>query len=325
MNVDHPFLPASDGVTADQLGPAVKSTLAYPLGFPRVDGYDGVLIYREALPVGPPLLELALGRWSRVPIAYDIDDPIFLRSMSESSVHPVSRWLKDSGRADSIARIADVTICINDLIADRMRPYARNVEVIPNAIDLARYTPRPPPSTDGPCVFGFSGSPSTVSQLLEIRGALSRVAREVPSSLHVVGGACPFRLEQAPVVAVRWTAADELKILQAFDVGLAPAPDEDIFRYKSPVKVLLYMAVGLPVVASPLGMATRIIRHGENGFLASTEQEWADALIELARNPGLRARMGAEARKTIEERFALTDILPRVSEVFGRLLSGGYA
>jgi glycosyltransferase involved in cell wall biosynthesis len=289
---------------------------------PRLRDFDAALMYREIVPVGPPLLEGLLARRGGLPTAFDIDDPIFLASMAYNDRSPLSRFVKDPSRVARIVEQVDLTLAINEMIADHLRPYARRVEVVPNGIPLHRYTPKviTDADQDRPLRLGYSGSPSTMVQLEAIRGALDAASRAVSSELWVMGGKAPYQLERGSTKELVWTAETEAGHLASFDVGLAPAPDEELYAYKSPVKVLLYMAAGLPVIASPFGMAGRIVRHGETGLLAKTPAEWTDAIVTLSRDADLRARMGAAGRAIVERDYALAALLPRVLGLFEDLM-----
>jgi glycosyltransferase involved in cell wall biosynthesis len=303
------------GHTLEKTWAAVRSMAAYPSHARGVRGSDAVLVYREAMPVGPPMWEEWLAR--RRPLAFDIDDPLFVPS--QSAANPIAARLRPSDKWKRLVTAARVTICINELIADYVRPWARSVEIVPNAIDLTRYPTRAGARESSRPVIGFSGSHSTVRQLDVVREALQRVSKEVAFELQVMGGPPPFALAGAPVVEKEWSPALELIHLHGFDIGIAPAPFDAWNRYKYFVKVLLYMAVGLPVVASAIGSPTQIIQNGENGFLASSTEEWCEHLIRLVRDPALRARVGAAARKTIEEGYSLSAQLPRVLRIFSSL------
>jgi glycosyltransferase involved in cell wall biosynthesis len=274
-------------------------------------GPDDVLfIYREAMPVGPPVVERAMRRASRA-MVYDIDDPIFFPPEGSSAW---TRPFRDSAKWRTLCGLADVTLCINELIAERVRPHARRVEVMPNTVDVAAYAGergvrRVP-------VLGYSGSHTTTDLMRSIEAPLRRLAQEVRLEVHVVGGRATIDIPRGRVVEIAWSAATERDILLGFDIGLAPATDTPWNRYKSFVKVLLYMASGLPVVASPVGLPAQIIRDGENGFLAATDDEWFERLRALIRDPALRRRLGAAAQETISRDFSPEHHLPRVQRVF---------
>jgi glycosyltransferase involved in cell wall biosynthesis len=89
---------------------------------------------------------------------------------------------------------------------------------------------------------------------------------------------------------------------------------------KCGLKVLQYMAAGLPVVANPVGVHREMIVHGETGFLAETPGEWAEAVSLLANNPGLRARFGAAGRKLVESRYSTAAWGSRFAEILRDLI-----
>ncbi len=300
------------GRVASKVWQTVRSMASYPRRVPSVSRFDGVLIVLEAIPIGPPLWEQWIAKRRRIPLAFDFDDPIFLPRTS----HPAAQYLRDPNKWKALCGMATVTTCVNEMVADYVRPYCRRVEVVPNAIDLDRYPRWTGRDRQGPLVLGYSGSHSTMFQLSEIEAALAEVARTSPFRLRLIGGASPFRLDGVEIQEVRWSKETEADTLFGLDIGLAPAPNDEWNKYKSFVKVLLYMAVGLPVVASPIGLAAWVIRDGENGFLARTHSEWVDKLLLLIRDPDLRQRMGLAARATVERDFALSSQLPRVLEIF---------
>ena len=114
---------------------------------------------------------------------------------------------------------------------------------------------------------------------------------------------------------VPWTAEREAEELGDCHAGIMPLPDDEITRGKCGLKALQYMATGRAVVASPVGVNTEIIRDGENGMLASSTDEFVAALMELAHNAGLRHQLGANARKTIEQRYSAEVVAAKFADV----------
>ena len=109
--------------------------------------------------------------------------------------------------------------------------------------------------------------------------------------------------------------------LQSLQVGIMPLPDLPFERGKCGYKLIQYMACGLPVVASPVGVNAQIVEHGVTGFLASSAQEWNDALLRLYNNPDLRQRMGSAGRKKVEEKYSLQVAAPRLLEILEQATS----
>ena len=109
------------------------------------------------------------------------------------------------------------------------------------------------------------------------------------------------------------------------DIGINWLPDDSWSRGKCGLKVLQYMAAGLPVVANPVGMNREMVVHGRTGFLASTPEEWADAIERLASNPKLRQAMGQRGRHLVEERFGVERWAPRFARLVEQVATTGKA
>jgi len=110
------------------------------------------------------------------------------------------------------------------------------------------------------------------------------------------------KMEMDPEEA--WRRADSWQefIFQT-DVGVVPVME----HIKSPHKILNYMAYGIPVICTPTDSHSRIVRHGENGFLAKDREDWIKYL-DILRNPETRAAMGKKARETALVAYSLQSI-----------------
>jgi glycosyltransferase involved in cell wall biosynthesis len=111
-------------------------------------------------------------------------------------------------------------------------------------------------------------------------------------------------LPSVEVVKKRYRVEDEVADLQSFDIGIMPLQDTLWTRGKCGFKILQYMGVGVPAVASPVGINSELIRHGETGFLAADAEAWREALVALATESGLRIRMGAAGRARLVEEYS---------------------
>jgi len=119
------------------------------------------------------------------------------------------------------------------------------------------------------------------------------------------------------LVARPWSELSEADEIGACDVGIMPLPDSPWAEGKCALKLLQYMAAGVPVVASPVGVNADIVSHGENGLLASSPAEWAAALADLAADPALRARLGDAGRATVEAGFSLPEGAQALVKAYG--------
>jgi glycosyltransferase involved in cell wall biosynthesis len=197
----------------------------------------------------------------------------------------------------------------NEFLADRaLRAGARpdRVRVIPTCVEPGRYRPAAHEGTGAGLALVWIGSTSTLQGLERQRTLWERIAREVPGvRLRVISDRTPD-LGAMPVVAVPWSEATEADALAAGDVGVSWVPDDLWSRGKCGLKVLQYMAAGLPVITNPVGVHAEMVNPGVSGYLATTADGWVEAALALAGGPRLRRRMGRAARAAIEAGYSVS-------------------
>ena len=269
-------------------------------------------IEKELWPFVPATIELTLLR--RRPYVLDLDDAIF----HNYDQHPsrVVRRLYGT-KIDRLMAGAALVAAGNEYLAARARAAgARWVEVLPTVIDLDRYPAprlRAAGAPAGVVTVGWIGSPATAHYLAQIAEPLARLARERRVRLVVVGGG-PVDLPGLDVTTVPWTEATEVESIAGFDIGVMPLADSPWERGKCGYKLIQYMACGVPVVASPVGVNTAIVSEGVNGFLATTPDDWHAALAKLAGDAALRARLGHKGRERVEADYCVQVTVPRLAQ-----------
>lgn len=255
--------------------------------------YDVILVQRGLLRwKSPPVLEGVLrviaGKLCGRSIVYLCDDALY------SVARPAY--------ADARFRWADWVVTGNAEIAARARQSNPNVFMLEGTIDTPRY-PVKQHTVKARVVIGWVGhaAPEYVASLVP---ALRRLSRERDIVLHVVSDRPLVAPELGDVVLNEvWRPDREFSVFADFDIGVMPLTDTPFNRGKEGFKVKEYMAAGLPVVCSPVGHNVALVEDGVNGVLADTEDEWVEALRRLCDDPALRGRLGAEGRRTVEERF----------------------
>lgn len=269
--------------------------------------YDVIFIHREACPFGPPLFEW-LFYLSGKPIIFDFDDAIFLQNF-----HPTNRIyrsLKFSSKTKHIIRMASVVIAANRFLEEYARRFNKNVHVIPTSVDTDIFVPNRK-NSPGTLTIGWVGSPTTASYLRLIYSALKRLGQKYDFVFKVVGADSQIAVEGVKVQNSGWEMGKEIEDFQSIDIGVYPLPDTEWARGKASFKAIQYMAVGVPVVASPVGMNAELIQEGINGFLAAAEEEWFTKISRLIEYPELRRRISLEGRRTVEEKFSVKVNSPR--------------
>ena len=118
------------------------------------------------------------------------------------------------------------------------------------------------------------------------------------------------------------------EIVAAADIGVAPYDTGRLGQlrlgfYWSPLKVFEYMASGLPTVTIPRWPLSDIVRDGKEGvlFREADPDDLVRALVMLADDPGLRARLGEKARARVVERFSWARHCEQLEDVLRRLVS----
>jgi glycosyltransferase involved in cell wall biosynthesis len=200
----------------------------------------------------------------------------------------------------------------NEYLAQRARDAgARRVEIIPTVIDLERYTPKTDYDTQVPTIV-WIGSPSTVRYLSTIAQPLAELATRRKFRLRIIGG--QIALPGVDVEYVPWTESGEVASIAACDIGIMPLDDSPWERGKCGYKLIQYMACGLSVVASPIGVNTKIVQEERNGYLANDAASWIERLDALLANPALREGMGRAGRRLVEERYCIQVVAPQLAE-----------
>jgi glycosyltransferase involved in cell wall biosynthesis len=278
-----------------------------------VSSYDLIWIYREAFPIGPALIERWLGRSGMPPIVYDFDDAVFLPNVSDANRLIGSlKWVR---KIPDILRHSTRVVAGNDFLAAFARQYHREVVTIPTCVDTDRFVPRSDTRASTPPIVGWIGSPTTASYLSILSTIFSRVHAHAPFQVKISGAASDVTFPGVPVTNVPWSLAEEVSLFNQCDVGIYPLTDDDWARGKCGFKAIQFMACGVPVVASAVGVNREIIRDGENGFLATTPAEWEQKLLRLLTDEPLRVRFAKAGRQTIEDRFSLRVCAPQVAAV----------
>lgn len=263
-----------------------------------------------------PLPVRWLLRWRRPPVVYDFDDAIFTTEVRRQ--HWLAAWKQRRNAAGlpAMLRLADHALVENKYTAAFAAGHCPLVSTITGPIDTRRYiADSEPAAARDEVVLGWIGSATTLPYLQLIRDPLARLGRRFPQLRLRVIGAVVVELEGLPVEARPWSLEGEVEDLRSFDIGLMPVPDDPWTRGKGGYKLLQYMATGLPVVTSPVGVNCQIVRDGETGFWARTPEEWEERLARLIADPALRRRMGQRGRAAMEAEYTLELHSRRLGEI----------
>jgi glycosyltransferase involved in cell wall biosynthesis len=280
----------------------------------RARSFDLLWIEKELFPWFPSWTELPFLR--RIPYVLDYDDAVF--HYYDQHRNAATRWFLADKHRELIGSAAMV-LCGNEYLARYAREAGGSrVHIVPTAIDLERY---PPPSLKSPEIpyIGWIGQRSTADFLTPLAPILHHIHQAGTARLCAIGAdAAAMGL---PMTYVPWSEETEVQSIHALDIGVMPLVDGPFERGKCGYKLIQYMACGLPVVASPVGVNQQLVEHGVNGFLATTEEEWRLALETLATDKNLRHRMGAAGRRLVEAKYSIQTTAPELVQLLRAVIS----
>jgi len=283
--------------------------------------FDVLLVHRELAPFFAPILLRRL-QATRLPVLFDLDDAVFLPAAGANRLASLLRRPERDTRA--MAQVAVETLAGNEYLATFVDRVGGHSTLLPTTVDTDRFSPRRGKREAGPLRLVWVGTHTTQGYLGEVFPALKTLSEELGVEVVVVSNQPPATLDGLPVRGVPWALSGEISYYQNADIGFYPLPDDPWTRGKCGLKALQFMACGVPVVASPVGVLERMIVPGKTGFLARNTQEWIRAIQTLARDEALRARCGEEGRRLVEEEYSLragTDIL--VGAIHRAVAGGG--
>jgi glycosyltransferase involved in cell wall biosynthesis len=281
---------------------------------------DVIWLEKEAFPWLPWAIERHILP-ANVPIVSDYDDAVF----HNYDLHPNPIVRAALGRKiDKVMARSALVTAGNDYLAERARAAgARHVEVVPTVVDVDAYQPAGTPEPGRPLRIGWMGTPNTWAQYgAPMTDTFEQLAGQTGAVFRLVGARLSGQSGET-FEFIPWSEATEIASIQGMDIGIMPLADSPWERGKCGYKLIQYMACGLPVVASPVGVNPQIVEHGVNGFLARTEADWNNALRTLLNDAKLRHRMGRAGRQKVVSTYSIQAQGPRVAELLATLAAGG--
>jgi glycosyltransferase involved in cell wall biosynthesis len=276
----------------------------------RARKFDVIFVQRSMFRwSSPPAMEWLARRLTGLPIAYHLDDGIWLAARP--------RW------SEIRCRMATTVVTGNEAIAEFATAAGGTIAPIEYAVDASAY-PVKRHEDRSPVIIGYTGI-APDDHLGPIVRPLREVCEATGARVEVVGGLRRPRLgELDPHLDWRpWDPGDEHSWAADFDIGIMPLADTEIHRTKEPLKIKEYMAAGLPLVLSPVGHNRRVVSDGREGFFAAGDDEWRDRLQQLVGDAQLRAELGGNGRSLVLERYDLPRLLDELAALFHRLAEDG--
>lgn len=228
-----------------------------------------------------------------------------------------------------LAEYANVCVAASVFLQDYLSRFGKKVVYLPTGVDTEQFKPQDNKKDNSRVTLGWTGTCYSEDMYANLRFVIDcfgeLAARHSNLFLSLAGEGKFFarvkqelsaNLYKERIAVNDWIAPGRIPdYLRSIDIGLVPLIQDTKFNQaKSPTKLFEYMATALPTVSSRIGETARIIKDGENGFLAGDKEEFIAKAGLLANDADLRRQMGEDARKRAERDFSLA--------VLGRKLYG---
>lgn len=263
--------------------------------FRDIKTFDLVITNRDIVPDLKVLyFERKLKR-NNIPLIVDIDDAVFLGNRKE--------------KMDYVFSCAKKIIVGNEYLKSYTDKFTDSI-IIPTVVDTDKFIPEKKIKKNEVVRIGWSGSDQTARLYLPLIFNVFRLLIDKYKNkvrFLIVSNSKPSLPEdlEQNTEFVTWTEDTEPFLIQQMDIGIMPLIDNAFERGKCGLKLLEYMSVGIPVLASPVGVNTKIIEHGRSGYLCKSERDWAGYLSILIENPELRFKLGKNGRLKVELEYSL--------------------
>jgi glycosyltransferase involved in cell wall biosynthesis len=261
--------------------------------------YDVSLFQRELLSTF-----LTWEPLTKRPRVFDIDDAV---------------WVHRGGHfARCLAHLCDHIICGNQFLAAEFSRWNPNITILPTPVDTSAFYPAADRGNERDPVVGWMGLSSHYPDLYGVEHALAKLLRCHPEAILRIVSDRPPKFQSLPasqVHYVRWTAENQVRLIQEMTIGIMPLNDSVVSRGKCSFKMLLYMACGVPVVVSPVGMNAEVLEKGNVGLGATSESDWVAQLNELLRNPERGFQMGRAGREVVLKNYSVEALVPQLAKI----------
>ncbi len=311
--IDYKIAPFIDAATWKLLytkGNTIAKAWGIAKGFLRrlktvlfdVHSYHYIFIHREAAPIGPPVFEWIIAKLWRKKIIYDFDDAIWIPNTSQSN--KLASSLKAFWKVARICKWSYKIAAGNEYLRSYASQYNNNAVLLPTCVDMERMHNRRKQHNDHPLVVGCTGSHSTLRYLDDIIHVIDNLQQKYDFTFLVIANKKPD-IQLRNWYFMPWNESTEIDDLLKMDIGIMPLEADEWSEGKCGFKLIQYLSLGIPAVASPVGVNKTIIENGINGYLCNTPAEWESALEALIADMDKRRTMGEAGHTKMLQQYSI--------------------
>ncbi len=273
---------------------------------------DTLFIHRDIIPFGFMLLERIL-KFKGCKIILDLDDAVYTDKIEEisSKKNRILYKFKYGRRFDVSIKLADLVVCGNKFIEEHAKMYNKNTIIIPTVVDTNKIIPIKQMKYNQ-LTIGWIGNPGNTKYVLDI---LAQIDDCLISDIKMILiGAKKFDCTQYKHIDIEfydWNMESEYELLKKCNIGIMPLNNSEWAKGKCGLKLLQYMAAGIPVIASKVGVNSEIVVEEYNGYLVDENNSWGQVLNYIISDGIDLEKMGKNARNYVEKEYSINAWLER--------------
>ncbi len=229
-------------------------------------------------------------------------------------------YLTHPRKLPKVIQRASAVIAGNQTLADYSKQYNQNVHIVPTVLDSQNFQPRKKTAREK-LIIGWSGIEYNFKYIHTLGSIFSRLAKKYPVEI-VILAASPPRDFDFPFTFEKWNEKTEVDQIGQFDIAVMPLEMDEWCKGKCGLKLLQYMSLEIPSIATPIGVNSEIVKEGENGFTAISQEQWEHSLVRLIEDPSLRTRLGKAARQTVVDEYSLEVWFPKILNLYKSYCDG---
>lgn len=287
------------------------------------------IIYMQRLMHEGIAQNLRTGRQNGQIIINDLDDwywGLDPSNMAFQANHPKNSPGENINHYKAVLNRSDLVTVSTPYLADRITKFVRcPIEVIPNYIDVDRFTPRQHVD-DGPPTIGWVGSTAHRSGDLEtLKGIITPMVQSGNYKFHHSGHADHFPtlasklgLRDSEVTTLPLARHDMYPNLMVMDIGLVPLRVTPFNRAKSYIKGLEYAASGIPFVAQEIDSYNQLYNEYGIGRVAARAGDWIRNIKQLS-SAAVRQEEADRQRELVRQ-FDIAHGVARLTDVINSVI-----
>jgi len=251
-------------------------------------------------------------------IIFDMDDSLVSGAGQNKKWTAYTEW-RLKKRLNAILSSADIVFAGSTYLAQQAQKHTDRITTIPTSVDTGKYKPSNQKNRFNLVYIGQTRL-GTYPDLAPIYPVIQRLTQKHPEiKLHIISSA-PIHIDGVNIIFHEWSEEAEAMLLADCSIGISPMQDNDFTRGRCGLKLLQYMAAGLPVICSPVGANTEIVRNGHDGYYASTIDQWYSLIDKLISDDELRIKIGKQGRERVINQYSLDIVYDQIKNSITSLI-----